>query len=389
MVAFHCDSRFVSRSSGGSAVASAAYLAGVRLRDERTGVIHNYTHKHDVIRSEIILPASASLAFQDRGTLWRAAEEAEKRKNSQVAFEVRFSLPRDLPLEAAISLAREVASKRFVSQGMIVDLNIHRPIARDGLPQPHAHLLMTTRHVSKAGFGAKGREWQPWRGRREFLHGLREGIAAQINVALERGGFDARVDHRRLSVPLHEAIREGAFEKAARSDRVPEPKLGQAACAKEARGIETERGKKLRQTKAHNARIQAIYAEISSFGTKAKAAFLHLRAKLGCALKAFEQWKERIREWVAEMKATISSAPKRTMDMDRAQVPVTEKSFDASEKQKPETDFQRRLAEIRAAKAGKSMKEVAEPDTDFQKQLAEIRARKQGMRKGQSQAQKF
>lgn len=75
----------VTRSKGVCCVASAAYIAGEKIKNERDGKIYDYRNKHEVIHKEILLPTSAPPAFHERAKLWNAAEAAEKRKNSQTA----------------------------------------------------------------------------------------------------------------------------------------------------------------------------------------------------------------------------------------------------------------------------------------------------------------
>ena len=75
----------VTRSKGGCCVASAAYIAGEKIKNERDGKIHDYHNKHEVVHKEILLPTNAPNEFYDRAKLWNAAEAAEKRKNSQTA----------------------------------------------------------------------------------------------------------------------------------------------------------------------------------------------------------------------------------------------------------------------------------------------------------------
>ncbi|MCT9171634.1 MobA/MobL family protein, partial [Acinetobacter baumannii] len=54
MAIYHCSTKTVNRSSGRTAVASAAYRAGEKLEDERTGLIHDFTRKDGVAHSEIL-----------------------------------------------------------------------------------------------------------------------------------------------------------------------------------------------------------------------------------------------------------------------------------------------------------------------------------------------
>ena len=87
MATFHSNAQIISRSSGRSSVAAAAYRAGERLGDHRTGLTHDFSNKPHIIHSEIVLPTGAPEAFRDRETLWNAVETAETRKNSQVGPE--------------------------------------------------------------------------------------------------------------------------------------------------------------------------------------------------------------------------------------------------------------------------------------------------------------
>jgi hypothetical protein len=97
---YHCSLRVFSRAENHSAVAAAAYRSGQKLVDERTGTIHRYSMRHGVVNAFILMPASSPEKFQDRFTLWNAAEEAETRKNSRVAREVIIALPYELTTAA-------------------------------------------------------------------------------------------------------------------------------------------------------------------------------------------------------------------------------------------------------------------------------------------------
>ena len=101
MASFHLSVKTVSRSSGRSATAAAAYRAGARIEDERTGEIHDYSRKGGVSLSQIVLPPEAPGWAGDRSKLWNAAESAENRKNSVVAREFEVALPAELPDKCA------------------------------------------------------------------------------------------------------------------------------------------------------------------------------------------------------------------------------------------------------------------------------------------------
>ena len=74
MAIFHLSVKVISRSSGRSAVAAAAYRGAERLHDERLDRDHDFTNKDGVIHSEVLLPEGAPEEFADREKLWNAVE---------------------------------------------------------------------------------------------------------------------------------------------------------------------------------------------------------------------------------------------------------------------------------------------------------------------------
>jgi Ti-type conjugative transfer relaxase TraA len=147
-----------SRSQGHSAVAGAAYRAGVELKDDRTGETHNFKNRSDVVYSEILLPEDAASHFKNREVLWNAVEAAEIRKNSQIAKDIVLALPRDLDLALQIDLARNFANTYFVRNGIVADIAIHSH--SDG--NPHAHIYVSTRRLLGDRFDkVKARDLEP------------------------------------------------------------------------------------------------------------------------------------------------------------------------------------------------------------------------------------
>ena len=108
---FRLQIRPVSRSVGRRATAAAAYRAGERLRDQRSGELLNFSRRRDVLHTEIFLPGQTTAAAapawaRNRERLWNTAEQAEKRHNAKTAREYEVSLPAELPAERSIALAR-------------------------------------------------------------------------------------------------------------------------------------------------------------------------------------------------------------------------------------------------------------------------------------------
>jgi hypothetical protein len=125
--AHHVNLSAHSRSKGHSAVAGAAYRAGSELTDARTGEVHDYTGKHGVEHSEIVLPADGPPWARDRSALWNAAEAAEKRSNSTIDREFKVAFPAQLGFEARRAVARAFASEIVGRHHVAVDFAMHEP----------------------------------------------------------------------------------------------------------------------------------------------------------------------------------------------------------------------------------------------------------------------
>jgi Ti-type conjugative transfer relaxase TraA len=198
MAIYHLHVKVIGRKSGSSAVASAAYRSASRLRDERLERSHDFSGKRGVVHSEVMLPENAPAAWSDRERLWNDVEAFEIRKDAQLAREVEFAIPREMSEAQGIELARDFVRAEFVGLGMVADLNVHWDIAEDGMPKPHAHVMLTMRQVSvngdENGFGPKVRDWN----RAEMVERWRERWAEIANERLAELDIDARIDHRSL-----------------------------------------------------------------------------------------------------------------------------------------------------------------------------------------------
>jgi Ti-type conjugative transfer relaxase TraA len=194
MAIYHLHVKVIGRKSGSSAVASAAYRSASRLRDERLDRSHDFSAKRGVVHSELMLPENAPEAWGDRERLWNDVEAFEVRKDAQLAREVEFAIPREMSEAQGIELARDFVRGEFVDRGMIADLNVHWDMAEDGMPKPHAHVMLTMRGVDENGFGQKVREWN----RTEMVGRWRERWAEIANERLAELDIDARIDHRSL-----------------------------------------------------------------------------------------------------------------------------------------------------------------------------------------------
>ena len=227
MAIFHLSVKTISRSAGRSATAAAAYRAGAKITDERTGEIHDYTRKGGVESADLVLPAGAPDWAADRAALWNAAEQAETRKNSTVAREFEIALPDELTPAERHRLAHDLAREIVERHGCAADVAIHAPGADGDHRNHHAHILLSTRRLGPDGFTEKTRELDDQKTGPQLVTEWRERFASLQNERLRQAGIDARVDHRRL--------------EAQGIDREPTRHLGPAASGYERRTGEPSR----------------------------------------------------------------------------------------------------------------------------------------------------
>ena len=247
MAIFHATTKPISRSSGRSATASAAYRAGCKIDDERTGLKHDYSRKSGVL---IAVAFDKNNMQLDRSELWNLAEKAENRKDGRTAREWILALPHELVPDddnslndinenraawVAFKFAQELAKRYNVA----VDVAIHAPDKGGDNRNYHAHIMTTTRELKnengKISLGDKSAIELSNTKRKEKNMGstiseineLRERWANIVNNALESRGYHHRIDHR--------------SHKARGIELEPTKKVGWRASAMQRRGIETER----------------------------------------------------------------------------------------------------------------------------------------------------
>jgi hypothetical protein len=210
MAIYHLNAKTIGRNQGRSATGAAAYRAGVRIEDARTGLVFDFTRKRGVDGSEILTPDGS---VPERAALWNTIEKAEKRSDAQLAREIEVALPRELAPEQMRELVRAFVRDQFTSVGMIADVAFHH-LTGDN---PHAHIMLTMRERQGDGFGLKRRDWND--------HALcgqwRERWAHHANRALEEAGHAVRVDHRALSEQAAAAANKGRYAEAIALDRFP------------------------------------------------------------------------------------------------------------------------------------------------------------------------
>lgn len=218
---YHLSVKTISRSAGRSATAAAAYRSGVKIEDEHTGEIHDYTRKGGVESKALVLPPERPEWATNRAKLWNMAEGAETRKNSTVAREFEIALPAELTPAQRKALAVEFALEIVQQHKCAADVAIHAPGKEGDNRNHHAHILLSTRRLTAEGFTEKTRELDDKKLGSLHVKHWRERFAFLQNLHLAAAGHDVRVDHRTL--------------EAQGIDRAPTVHLGPAATAIERR----------------------------------------------------------------------------------------------------------------------------------------------------------
>ncbi len=276
MAIYHCSVKNISRSSGRSAVACAAYRSGEELEDLETGITHDYRKKTGIAFTEIFLCKNAPEKFQNREELWNEVEKIEKAADARLAREIEVAIPRELSLEEMKNLVAGYA-KMLTEEGMCVDAAIHLKVGN-----PHAHLMCTTRKIKADGtwdqkekkvyaldesgnkipvidpetgeqkIGARGR--RIWKrvtvaandlNAKENVEKWRKMWSEHCNAYLEP---EQQIDHR-------------SYERQGKKDMIPTIHEGYAAREMEKRGQLAERCEMNREIAAANRDIKAILAE--------------------------------------------------------------------------------------------------------------------------------
>ena len=146
------------RVSGRSAVAAVAYALTTSLRDERLGKTFNYAHGKQVKARETVdlglyFPGGKRIFQKGRDNqgayseFWSKVELAEKRKDARTARTIVVALPVEMNQQEHENCLEKFQGYLASQYGMASQIGIHY----DHEHNPHAHIVTTTRKVSKEG----------------------------------------------------------------------------------------------------------------------------------------------------------------------------------------------------------------------------------------------
>lgn len=383
MALYSASVKPVSRSSGRSATAAAAYRNAERITDERTGEIHDYTRRSGVDHVEAFAPHG--MAAQASAELWNKAEAAEVRKNARVAREVLVALPHELDQVQRRELAKSIAQDLADRYGTAGTLAVHYPDREGDNRNYHAHILMTTRRLDAFGqLGEKTRELDDVKRGPEEVEWIRAMIEAQTNRSLERAGAEGRVDRRSLVEQRAAALDAGDIDRAAHLDRPAtihegprvtqirreSARAGRAPLGALDRAAANDQS---RQLAADRTELRQVADVINMAEYKAKKEAEEAKPKLG--------WRDRIKrmgadltpEETAKARAYFGSSTPVRSDQKKAESPVSkgpDPLLGSEVQSKKRSEIQRNPGESRLDAQIRMMKEKAEliernPDNPF------------------------
>ena len=253
---YHLSVRTSSRAKGHSARAAAAYIQRAAEYGREQGAELVYTESGH-------MPAWAEA---EPTSYWDAADLYE-RANGRLCKKLEFALPLALSAAERRELAVGFAHHLTDGERLPYTLALHAGEGRN----PHCHLMISER--GNDGVERSPEQWfkrynaaEPERGGarkstalrpKAWLEETREAWAEQTNQALERAGHAVRIDHRSL--------------EAQGIERLPSVKLGAAAVAMEARGIESARGDAAERQAQGNAALADLNAELAELEVERQA----------------------------------------------------------------------------------------------------------------------
>jgi len=271
MALYHIRARTVSRASGASAAAAAAYIL-------RLGRYAKADHDPCLFSHAGNMPAWAADPRRRLG-YWSAAD-AHERANGRLFKSLEFALPRELSHAQRVALAREFCervARTDTGEPLPFLMAVHK--GKGG--NPHAHVMVSERVLDghdrrpdlwfsraaprgkkpEAGGARKTKSLMP----RDWLLSTRELLAWLTNETLAAAGSTARVDHRSLAA-------QGI------TDRMPGVHLGPAGAARLRRGARSRRADELAEQQGEALAARGLADELAREAGQATAELAALQA---------------------------------------------------------------------------------------------------------------
>jgi hypothetical protein len=247
------------RGQAHSAVAGAAYRLGLKLYDRRLKRAFDFRKRdagNEILFQTTLAPPGSPDWATDPLELWNRVEQAERRKDAQIARDYRVPLPLGLSDFDVCAMAVEIA--RYISKKLTtpVSVAVHRdtPVTAFGEAKSeaqrgcHAHLYFPTRKIlleeaaaedGKSGGSGMGEKLSFLSNKSTagfFVDDLNKLWAEVANRFTSAAGLTPDYDHR-------------SYRRMGLAIR-PQPRLGEAVTAMERAGHQTRRGAQVLEARA-------------------------------------------------------------------------------------------------------------------------------------------
>ncbi|MAP24311.1 MAG: hypothetical protein CMM87_02095 [Rickettsiales bacterium] len=212
---YHFHAGVISRSGEKSVSASAAYITGEKVVEERTGQLFSYPRPEGGVLASKILRPDGFIGYENVQSFVDVLEANEDRiiggrfrgnndplrhqksmerkekllASASTGYECIIALPKELSTEEKIQLTEELARVLFVRNRLMVLYAIH-----DEENNPHVHMIASMRAIDEEGNFSKAKHRYP----RHVLKEMRRSVAEVINDRCQEWGYNIRVDHRSL-----------------------------------------------------------------------------------------------------------------------------------------------------------------------------------------------
>ncbi len=148
MSIYSCNISNVSRAAGSSSCATLSYISGEKVREDRTGELHQYGRSERVLAVETILPENAPAEYREPARLFNSIENYEKADNARTAKKIMMALPREFDQDTQRKVLQEYIRQNITAQGYACTYAIHTD--KDN-SNPHAHILIANRQINEKG----------------------------------------------------------------------------------------------------------------------------------------------------------------------------------------------------------------------------------------------
>lgn len=188
---FHLTIRNFSRAKGHNGIQKGAYRTGLKIEDEKRGLIFNYEKKSqkENISYEMILPDGSSDKFNDPRYFYNEIERSENRGDARLFKEVEIALYQELSQEENKMLAKKFAEAISQKYKVPINVNFHKLDSHN----PHTHIVVGLRSIEGEHFSKKkNRDLD----KKEFIKETRQRWEELSNQIFQEKNLNLFVSHK-------------------------------------------------------------------------------------------------------------------------------------------------------------------------------------------------